>query len=157
MAMTDVNPARKSALLLGICLAVAGCGPAANGPGSDRLPGDDGSRQPYDGIGEADTVYLTGTEPFWGGEITGRALIYRTPKNPDGRDIEVEPFAGRGGISWSGALDGVPLDLAVTPIACSDGMSDRKYPFTATLQLGGDTRSGCAWTEDRPFTGPAAP
>lgn len=156
--MIEMNSARKLAFLLGICLATANCGQAGGGPGSDgSLPGDDGSTQPYDGIDRTETVHLTGTEPFWGGEVTGGALTYETPENPDGRDIRVEPFAGRGGISWSGSLDGMPLDLAVTPLACSDGMSGRTYPFTATLQLGDDTRSGCAWTDRRPFTGPAAP
>ena len=47
--------------------------------------------------------------------------------------------------------------LAVTPGDCSDGMSDRTYPFVATLQVAGEQRNGCAWTERRPFTGSAAP
>ncbi|NTZ42616.1 hypothetical protein G7A66_05855 [Altererythrobacter sp. SALINAS58] len=153
-----MNPAQAATCLLASCLALAGCGQAASGPGADsRIPGQDGSTQPYGAIGEAETVYLTGTEPFWGGEVGGETLTYETPENPDGRDIRVERFAGRGGISWSGSLDGASLDLAVTPISCSDGMSDRTYPFTATLQLGDETRSGCAWTDERPFTGPTAP
>lgn len=158
MNKIDMNPAHGAAILLAFCLALPGCGLAAGGPEADsRIPGQDGSTQPYDDIGEAETVHLTGTEPFWGGEVSGETLTYETPENPDGRDIRVERFAGRGGVSWSGSLDGVSLDLAVTPVSCSDGMSDRTYPFTATLQLGDETRSGCAWTDDRPFTGPTAP
>ena len=69
----------------------------------------------------------------------------------------VERFAGRGGISFSGELDGAELEMMVTPLACSDGMSDRAYPFTATLKLGEETRKGCAWTERQPFSGPDHP
>jgi len=36
-------------------------------------------------------------------------------------------------------------------------MSDRTYPFTATLKIGDDTRNGCAWTEREPFSGPQHP
>jgi uncharacterized membrane protein len=45
----------------------------------------------------------------------------------------------------------------VTRGACSDGMSDREYPFTVTLQVGEEKRMGCAWTDKMPFTGPANP
>jgi uncharacterized membrane protein len=36
-------------------------------------------------------------------------------------------------------------------------MSDRRYPFVATIALGGETFEGCGYTEKQPFTGPAAP
>ena len=47
--------------------------------------------------------------------------------------------------------------MTVTPGACSDGMSDRTYPYTVTLKIGDDTREGCAWTDAQPFEGPEAP
>jgi uncharacterized membrane protein len=47
--------------------------------------------------------------------------------------------------------------MMVTPLECSDGMSDRIYPFTVTLKIGDDLRSGCGWTERQRFTGPEAP
>ena len=46
-------------------------------------------------------------------------------------------FAGRGGLSYSGTIDGRSFDMAVTPAECSDGMSDRTYPFVVTLRIGG--------------------
>ena len=79
------------------------------------------------------------------------------PETPAGRTIDVARFAGRGGLSFSGSLDGAALELTVTALACSDGMSDRSYPFTATLKLGDELRSGCGWSERQPFTGPANP
>jgi uncharacterized membrane protein len=112
---------------------------------------------PYSGIAEDETVHFTGTEPFWGGEVAGKTLTYKTPEHQDGDVVVVERFAGRGGISFSGAIEGAELEMTVTPLECSDGMSDRTYPFTVTLKLADETRNGCGWTERQPFSGPAHP
>lgn len=120
-------------------------------------PGNSEDTAPYSGIARDETVHFTGTEPFWGGEASGGTLTYSTPENIDGTTIRVERFAGRGGLSLSGQLDGAPFDMAITPGACSDGMSDRTYPFTVTLQVRGEQRNGCAWTERQSFTGPEHP
>lgn len=130
-----------------LALALAGCG---SGDGS-TLPGDIDDHQAFSAIGEGETVHFTGTEPFWGGEVAGTSLTYSTPENIDGSRIEVARFAGRGGLSFSGSLDGTAFDLLVTEGQCSDGMSDRTYPFTATLKLGEEQRLGCAWSDEHPF------
>ncbi len=116
----------------------------------------------FDGIAADETVRFTGTEPFWGGEVTGDTLLYSTPENIDGENIDgeriaVERFAGLGGVSWSGELGGLAFDLALTEGDCSDGMSDRTYPFVVTLSVRGETRRGCAWSEQRPFSGDPTP
>jgi uncharacterized membrane protein len=129
--------------------------PASNDPGSP--PGDTSDKHPYDGIRADETVQFTGTEPFWGGSVSGTELTYSTPENPDGDPVTVTRFAGRGGVSWSGTFQERPFRLAVTEGKCSDGMSDRTYPFTATLEVLGEQRRGCAWTMRRSFTGSAAP
>lgn len=128
---------------------------AGGSPDAD-LPDAD-STEAYDGIGDDETVRFTGTEPFWGGEASGTTLTYSTPENPDGAEIEVERFAGRGGLSFAGTLDGADYEMMVTPLECSDGMSDRTYPFTVTLKIGDDLRNGCGWTDRKSFTGPAQP
>lgn len=128
---------------------------AVQAPGS--APGDTDDKHPYDGIRADENVQFTGTEPFWGGSVSGAELTYSTPDNPDGAPIAVTRFAGRGGVSWSGTYEGQPFRLAVTEGTCSDGMSDRSYPFTATLEVSGEQRQGCAWTMRRSFTGPSAP
>ena len=142
-------------LLAGAMLALAACG-AADPRAADQLPGDDSTR-PFDGIAPDEVLHFTGTEPFWGGEVGAGTLTYETPENLDGSQIEVQRFAGRGGLSFSGVLDGAPLEMLVTALPCSDGMSDRTYPFTVTLQLGEETRNGCGWTERQPFEGPVHP
>lgn len=131
---------------------------AACGPGGDSLvPGDKSDKQPFAGIGADEVLQLTGTEPFWGGSVSGGSLTYSTPDNPEGSLTSVERFPGRGGLSFSGELEGARLDLMVTPGTCSDGMSDRTYPFTATLKLGEETRTGCAWSQQHPFSGDENP
>ncbi len=111
----------------------------------------------YAGIAADETIRFTGTEPFWGGQSAGGMLTYSTPENIAGSTISVERFAGNNGVSLAGELDGAAFDLVVTPGDCSDGMSDRAYPFVATLKLGEETRFGCAWTDRTSFTGSAAP
>ena len=153
-----------AALLLVACQQSGADGTAAPAQADDaRVPDADArvpdadSPQAYDGIGEDETVHFTGNEPFWGGEVVGASLTYTTPENPDGAAIAVERFAGRGGLSFGGTLEGADFEMTVTPLECGDGMSDRTYPFTVTLKIGDDLRNGCGWTERQPFEGPVQP
>jgi uncharacterized membrane protein len=118
---------------------------------------DSGRTAPFAAIAADETIRFTGTEPFWGGTIRAGEMLYSTPENQEGQAIAVSRFAGNNGLGFSGSLDGRAVDLTVTPGSCSDGMSDRTYPFTVTLRLGEEQRSGCAWTDRTPFTGPANP
>lgn len=117
------------------------------------LPGNAQDNQPFSAIGAEETIRLTGTEPFWGGKIADGTLTWTTPENIDGEQIAVARFAGRGGVSFSGVLGGATLDLAITPNPCSDGMSDRTYPYTVTVQLGERQLNGCAWSELQSYSG----
>lgn len=148
---------RISCFLLALAsFSLGACQPGGADSGNAAVPDADSS-EAYDGIRPDETLRFTGTEPFWGGEVTGEALTYSTPEDPDGTAITVERFAGRGGLSFSGTLDTAPFEMTVTPLACSDGMSDRTYPFTVTLKVGDELRNGCGWTERTPFEGPAQP
>lgn len=139
--------------VVGLALSLAACNGGGTHEGGD-LPGDhDESTQPFSAIAPDDTLRFVGTEPFWGGEATGSKLLYSTVDDADGQTIEVSRFAGRGGMSLSGELDGQPFDMAVSQAPCSDGMSDRTYPFTVTLKVKGEMRSGCAWTGKHAFSG----
>ena len=138
-----------------LCVGMAGLALAACAP--DSATDGDRAAPTFDGIAADETVNFTGTEPFWGGEVRGDTLTYSTPEDIEGTQIAVSRFAGLGGVSWSGELDGQPFDLSLTEGECSDGMSDRTYPYTVTLKIGDDTREGCAWTDAQPFEGPEAP
>lgn len=138
-------PHAPAAFILAAALALAGCGPRGR-----NVPGDSSDRHPFADIAADETVRFTGTEPFWGGEVTGRSLLWKTPDRPEGEGISVARFAGRGGLSFSGTLAGEDLMLIVTPGDCSDGMSDRVYPFVAIVRIGAAQRQGCAWTDAHP-------
>ena len=112
----------KPALAVPAMLLLAAC---SSGPG-EGVPGDVDDTQPYAGIGEGETINMVGTEPFWSAEIAGSMLTWTTPDQPDGITGTVERFAGRGGYSLSGTLEGRILDATITPAECSDGMSDRR-------------------------------
>ncbi len=108
-------------------------------------------------IGAEDTLNFTGTEPFWGGEVTGDQLRFDTPEDPDGQAIAVKRFAGLNGVSFSGQYNDSAFDLAATPGDCSDGMSDRTYPYVVIVRIGDSTLQGCGWTDAKPFTGDPSP
>jgi len=138
-------------LALGMAAALAACSPQ-QGEGITTE-----QSAPYEGIAPEEIVTLAGTEPFWGMTIEGDVATYTTPDDPEGTVFEVSRFAGNNGLGFSGRLEGSDVTIAVTPGACSDGMSDRTYPFTATLAIGEARLAGCGHTDRQPFTGPAAP
>lgn len=111
----------------------------------------------YDGISPDDAISLGGAEPFWAITINDNTLTYSAPDIPDGINTQVDRFAGNGGLSFSGRLDDQAITAMVTPADCSDGMSDRIYPFTATVQWGDSALEGCGHTEQHPFSGEEAP
>lgn len=141
----------KQVLSLAAALLLAGC---HQGRGASDLPGDPDDNEPFSRIAESDAVRVTGTEPFWGGEIAAGTFTYTTPEQPDGVAIPVERFAGRAGVSFTGELEGRAVALMITEGECSDGMSDRRYPYTATLKLGDEQREGCASTAREPASDP---
>ncbi len=117
--------------------------------------------QPFDGIAESASITTLGTEPFWGVDIEpegdGYTARYSSPENLEGTTFPVTRFAGNNGISFSGERDGEAVLIALTPGECSDAMSDRTYPYTATVSIGDGTLRGCGYTSDQPFTGDEMP
>lgn len=87
-----------------------------------------------------------GTEPFWGAQIEGRCVTYSHPEEQDGTRVWTRfTPAPNGGGTWSGSLGGRHFELAVrSEPGCSDGMSDRRYPYAAEVAVHGERRLGCA-------------
>jgi uncharacterized membrane protein len=127
---------------------VAACGDGA---------ADQRYEERFDDILPETTIELVGTEPFWRGRIEDGEFTYITPDNPEGAAFGVRRFTGNSGLGFTSAQGERTLDLVVTRGACSDGMSDRTFPYTATLAIDGELQRGCAWTAAEPFTGPAQP
>ncbi len=150
--MTSHHAALQRALMV----ATAALTLSACHGGAKDVPGDAQDHAPFHEISESDRLHVVGTEPFWSGEIASGRMTYFTPDSPEPEVIAVSRFAGRGGLSFSGERKGAALTLAIAPGICSDGMSDRTYPYTAMLRIGAETRQGCAWTDARPGSGPSA-
>ena len=154
-----MNKPATWSLALPLFVLLAACNATGGHGGTNDPTARDADAKPhaYAGIRADETLRFTGTEPFWGGSATGTALTYSTPENIEGTTIPVQRFAGNNGLGFTGTLGTRSFDMAVTEAPCSDGMSDRTYPFTVTLQIAGETRSGCGWTDRRKFEGPAEP
>lgn len=133
-------------LALASLAVLTGCG------ASDSI---DDSGAVYDGVSPDTAIKLVGTEPFWGLEIAAQSVGQHrarltTPENIDGREFVVTRFAGNNGLGFSGELGGKPVQVAITPGECSDGMSDRVYSFAATVALGDTVMFGCGFTDNEP-------
>jgi uncharacterized membrane protein len=135
-------------------LVLAAILPAACTPGADAI---DPEGQTFAAIAADEVISLTGTEPFWSITIEDGQASYADPEHPEARSFAVARFAGNNGLGFSGDWDGVPVTISITPGECSDGMSDRTFPYVATIALGEETLRGCGYTDRQPFTGDAAP
>jgi len=85
-----------------------------------------------------------GTEPFWAVEIRAGALTLKRPDHPELAVSHAGAKAADGAAVWSGGQGASALSVTLTKAACSDGMSDRAYPLTADVRVGGETLKGCA-------------
>lgn len=96
------------------------------------------------------TFRAIGTEPFWSITTSEREVIYSTPELSDGvrlyarSEYYQDGSSGTEIISFRGTLNGEVLVLEIASGACSDGMSDTVYPYTAKLRIGERTEQGCA-------------
>lgn len=136
-------------LIAAAALSLAACAPTEDGI--------DPKGKTFDGIASDEIITLTGTEPFWAIEIKGDAATYSNPEQPEGVAFTVARFAGNNGLGLTGTLFAEPVTITLTPGQCSDGMSDRAFPYVATVALGEETLRGCGYTDKQPFTGDAAP
>ncbi len=136
--------------LVALPLALAACTPA-------KQDGIDPEGKAFDRVAPDEVVTLLGTEPFWNLRIQGGAGVWTTPDNQPGTTLPLKRFPGNGGLGFTGSLDGKALTATLTPGTCSDGMSDRRFPFVATIALGGETFEGCGYTTSQPFSGDKAP
>ena len=119
--------------------------------------GIDPAGKTFDKVAPDEIVTVTGTEPFWAIRIKAGQANYSNPEHPEGFDFAVARFAGNNGLGFTGTLFEEPITITLTPGQCSDGMSDRAFPYVATIALGEETLRGCGYTDRQPFTGEEAP
>jgi len=101
----------------------------------------------------------TGTEPFWSAAVTRDQLTYTTPENNAAGGVTVPAVRQDGAENAliTATIDGQAFQLLVTPGACSDGMSDKTYPWTVERTLGEESVSGCAEPPAADSEAPKAP
>lgn len=141
---------RRFPALAALMLATVACTPASE-------DGINSEGKTFDSVAPQEAINLIGTEPFWNLKVEGDEGLWSTPDNQTGTTFAVKRFAGNNGLGLSGTLDGKELTATLTPGECSDGMSDRSFPFVATIALGEETLKGCGYTDSQPFTGGEAP
>lgn len=106
------------------------------------------------GVDLSQPVHVSGTEPFWNVAITPTQLKYSGLDRPLQTAANPGPVV-QGTTAVFTAMTDQNNALVVTLIDtdCSDGMSDRLYPLTAKVEIGGETLSGCAISQAAIDTG----
>ncbi len=85
-----------------------------------------------------------GTEPFWSADISPTSVSYSTPGETDTitKIYETRQSEQNGMIIVKDAKG--EFFITLKKEECSNGMSDIKFPYTATVLMGADTLKGCA-------------
>jgi uncharacterized membrane protein len=147
----------RLALVSASLLALAACHPVAsdsNGGGAQEpasaaeepagAPAD-APKQSLAGVDLNEPLGLVGTEPFWALAIAPDELRLSGADRPDRTAPNKGPALAGDSASWSAeTADGTALKVTLTARACADGMSDRRYPLTARVEIGAETLKGCA-------------
>ena len=97
------------------------------------------------GVDLGQPVRALGTEPFWSVEITPDALIYTRVDQPTQRAPNRGATVQGTVATFASSTDlNQALNVVLIATECSDGMSDRTYPLTAKVEIGGESLTGCA-------------
>jgi uncharacterized membrane protein len=97
-----------------------------------------------------------GTEPFfWLLKIRPEKLTLTRPAHMDLMLANVGPKVVGDAAVWETEADS-PLSVTLRNVPCTDGMSDKTYPLTASIRAGTDTLKGCASKVDAPLPEPGA-
>lgn len=127
-------------------LGMAACQPQDPDGKAAPPPADAPVATPSGGMDIGQPITARGTEPFWAVEITDGVKFRLT--RPDQADLLAE--APGAAISPDGATwvakgpKGEQLTISLKVAACSDGMSDLKYPMSAQVVLPNQVLKGCA-------------
>ncbi len=130
---------------VGLLLAAAACSEATVEAPKPEAPAEPAVLA---GVDLNQPLRALGTEPFWGVDISPDGLVYSGVDSPELRAANPGPTVqGTTAVYASATEDGTALVVTLMATECSDGMSDRTYPLTARVELGGQTLNGCAATQ----------
>lgn len=132
--------------LFAIILTVLNSGCSAEG---SRQPADSGAPvAPVDSAIVsivAEPLRALGTEPFWALDVDTSGFRFITPDDTTG--TRFPPFVATvvaDTVVWSGQAERGAIEVRVWTAKCSDGMSDREYPYESRVTIAGTTYRGCA-------------
>ena len=131
-------------ILLACTLAVYGCNDT---PRADDRPAVGVQGASASSTRAADTLafHAVGTEPFWSLDIGPSGLRFTTPEDTLGTYFRpVTTGASGDTLHWTGTAERGALDARVWQGACSDGMSDRVWPYHAAVRVDTIAYRGCA-------------
>ncbi|MGZ6027692.1 MAG: COG3650 family protein [Caulobacteraceae bacterium] len=143
-------------ILLALLLAsLAACKPGAHEQRTGAIPPADAPANPGEPASApvaADPAAvlegpldLNGAEPFWALKIRRDSLVLSRPEHADVIAVNPGPRIDGGRAVWEGVAvaSGKPLKVTVEAGDCSNGMSDVKFPYRATVVSAGETLKGC--------------
>lgn len=134
---------RPILVVLAASLALVACSPEPE-TAAEREPTPEPAST-LAGVDLSRPVRLLGTEPFWGIDLTGTEIVYSGADRPEQRGPQPKPtIQGTVATFETTTTAGSPIAITLTATECSDGMSDRTYPLTALVEVGGETLMGCA-------------
>lgn len=118
---------------------------ACSQPATEKAPVAPVEARTLAGIDLDQPLRVLGTEPFWAVEITPAGLTYSGVDRPEQKAANPGPALQGTVATWTTETAAkTPLVVTLTATDCSDGMSDRTYPLTARVEIGGETLTGCA-------------
>lgn len=140
-----MRPPTNAALTAATLMAMAACSPPAEAPDAPRPA--PGPAPVLAGVDLGQPLRVGGNEPFWSVDLNGSEMVYFGVDRPEQRAPQPPPvLQGTMAIWETTTTTGNPLKVTLTATDCSDGMSNRTYPLTALVVIGGETLMGCAST-----------
>ena len=127
---------------LAVVLSACGERPARSADSTAAAPAATGNAS----VATNETLRALGTEPFWALDIDSTGLRFTTPQDTAGMRVPPNapsPVAGDT-LVWMAESELAAIHVRIWPTQCSDGMSDRVYPWTAIVRVAGTTYQGCA-------------
>ncbi|MCC5636160.1 hypothetical protein LC593_09870 [Nostoc sp. CHAB 5844] len=99
------------------------------------------------GTPSSEKFIALGTEPFWSVAVSQNGIVYSSPEVKKQTFPYVAPVKAEGrpaDLVRVYRLRGNNMLILKKVSACSDGMSDNKYLYSAVLILGNKVLEGCA-------------
>ncbi|MFN3702447.1 COG3650 family protein [Thermomonas sp.] len=136
---------KPTIVLASLLLAACSTPPSVDASRLPATPGaaQMGKRAPGDAADPLQVFRIFGTEPFWNVNVEGDRLVYSTPDDPAGVQLQGRRRAIPGGVEITGSRDGRAFVLTVAQGECNDGMSDQTYRLVAGFRFGDLDLSGC--------------